>query len=107
SLIHSEQEPDLARADADVSRRHVGVRADMAKELAHERLAEPHHFTVALSFRIEIGAAFAAAHRQGSERVLKDLLEGEELQDAEIHRRMEAEAALVRTDGAVHLDAEP
>jgi len=30
----------------------------------------------------------------------------QELQDAEIHARMEAQSALVWTDGAVHLDAE-
>ena len=39
-------------------------------------------------------------------RVLEDLLEGEELEDAEVDGGMEAQAALVGADGAVHLDAE-
>ena len=38
--------------------------------------------------------------------VLEDLLEGEELEDAEVDRGVEAQAALVGADGAVHLDAE-
>ena len=37
---------------------------------------------------------------------LKHLLEGEELEDAEVDRRVEAQAALVGADRAVHLDAE-
>jgi hypothetical protein len=51
-------------------------------------------------------AALAAAHRQRGERVLEHLLEGEELEDAEVDRRVEAQAALVRADRAVHLDAD-
>src|SRR3954469_21488189 len=76
----------------------------MTKEFAHEGLAKPHHFAVASPFRIEVRPAFASTHRQGSERVFKNLLEGEELQDAKVDRRMEPEAAFVRPDGAVHLD---
>src|SRR5271169_6668241 len=45
-------------------------------------------------------------HGQRGQRVLEDLLKGEELQDAQIDRGMEAQAALVGADGAVHLDAE-
>src|SRR3712207_7932937 len=52
-------------------------------ELGHERLAEPHHLGVALPLRVEVGAPLAAAHRQRRERVLEDLLEREELQQAE------------------------
>ena len=47
----------------------------------------------------------AAAHGQGGQAVLEGLLEAEELQDALIDRRMEAQAALVGADGAVELDA--
>ena len=42
------------------------IRSDVAGQLRHERLAEAHHFVVALSFRIEVGAALPAAHRQAS-----------------------------------------
>ena len=106
-LVHSEQKSDLARADADVPRRHIRVRADMPEQLAHERLAEAHHFAVAFAFRIEVGPAFAAAHGQSGQRVLKDLLEREELQDPEVDRRMKTQAAFVGPDRAVHLNAEP
>ena len=105
-LVHPEEKADLARTDADVTRGHVRVRADMAEKLAHERLAKPHHFAVALALRIEIGAALPAAHRQGGERILKHLLEGEELQDSEVDRRMKTEPSLVGSDRAVHLNAE-
>ena len=75
-------------------------------QFVHERLAEPHHFVVALALGIEIGAALAAAHRERRQAVLEHLLEGQELQHAEVDRRMEPQAALVGADGAVHLDAE-
>ena len=55
---------------------------------------------------VEVRAALAAAHGQGGQAVLEGLLEAEELQDALIDRRMEAQAALVGADGAVELDAE-
>src|SRR5205085_926967 len=64
SFVHPEQKPNFASAHADVSGRHIGIGADMAKQLAHEGLAKPHHFAVALSFRVEIRTAFAATHRQ-------------------------------------------
>ena len=51
-------------------------------------------------------SALAAAHGERGQRILEDLFEGEELQDAEVDRGMEAESALVGADGAVHLDAE-
>ena len=54
---------------------------------------------------VKVRAALAAAHGQGGQAVLEGLLEAEELQDALIDRRMEAQAALVGADGAVELDA--
>ncbi len=75
-------------------------------QFGHEALAEAHDFVVALALGIEIRSALAAAHGQRGQRVLEDLLKGQELQNAEIDRRMEAQPALVGTDGAVHLDAE-
>ena len=38
-------------------------------------------------------------------RVLENLLESQEFEDAEVHRGMEAQAAFVGADGAVHFDA--
>ncbi len=105
-LVLAEHETDLAAADADVARRHVGVRADVTEELGHEALTELHDFVVALALRVEVGTALAAAHRERRQAVLEHLLEGQELQDAEVDARVEPEAALVGADGAVHLDAE-
>ncbi len=105
-LVLPEEIADLAPSDPDVPGRHVGVRADVAKELAHEALAEAHHLVVALPLGIEVRAPLAAAHRQGGQRVLEHLLEGQELEDAEVDRGVEPQAALVGADGAVHLDAE-
>ena len=104
-LVLPEEEADLTASDTDVAGRDVGVLADMALELGHERLAELHHLVVRLAFGIEVRAALAAAHREGREAVFEGLLEGQELQDREVHRGVEADAALVGADGAVHLHA--
>jgi hypothetical protein len=77
----------------------------VALQLGHETLTEPHHLVVCPPLRIEIGSAFAAAHRQRRQRVLEYLLEGEKLQHAQRHRGVESEAALVRSNRAVHLHA--
>ena len=77
----------------------------MAVQLGHEALAEAHDFHVALAVGVEVRAALAAAHGQGGQAVLEGLLEAEELQDALVDRRMEAQTALVGADGAVELDA--
>ena len=106
AFVLAEHVADLASAHADVAGGNVGVRADVAAQLGHEALAEAHHFVVALALGIEVGSALAAAHGQRGQRVLEDLLKSQELQDAEIDRGMEAQAALVGADGAVHLDTE-
>jgi hypothetical protein len=63
-------------------------------------------FAVGLALGVEVATALAAAHGERREAVLEGLLEAEELQDAQVHGRVEAEAALVGADGAVELDAE-
>ena len=83
--ILAEHEADLAAADADVARGHVGALADVARQLVHQRLAEAHHLALALSLRIEVRAALAAAHRQTGERILERLLEAEEFENAQGH----------------------
>src|SRR5690606_13568991 len=105
ALVLAEEVTDLATAHADITGRHVEIRADVTVQLVHERLAKAHHFALALALRIEVRAALAAAHGQRSQGVLEDLLEGEELEYAKVHRRVEAQAALVRANGAAHLDA--
>src|SRR5690606_34809828 len=79
ALVLAEHVADLALADADVARGHVGVLASMAVELGHERLAEAHDLPVGPATRIEVGAALAAADRHAGQRVLEGLLESQEL----------------------------
>src|SRR5699024_9069899 len=106
ALVLTEQEADLASAHADVTGGDVRVLAHVAVQLGHERLAEPHHLAVAAAVRIEVGAALAAADGQAGQRVLEDLLEAEELHDAEVHRGVEPQTALVRAERGAVLDAE-
>ena len=42
---------------------------------------------------VEVAAALAAAHGQRGQRVLEDLLEAQELDDAQRHARVEAQPA--------------
>ena len=106
ALVLAEEVADLAGADADVPGGDVGVLADVAVQLGHEGLAEAHDLAVAAAARVEVGAALAAADGQAGEGVLEDLLEAEELHDAEVHRGVEPQAALVRAERGVVLDAE-
>src|SRR5690606_33553591 len=103
--VLAEQVTDLPAADADVAGGHVGVLAEVAVQLGHEALAEPHDLAVAAALRVEVAAALAAADRHPGQGVLEDLLEAEELDDAEIHRRVEPQAALVRAERTRELDA--
>ena len=105
TLVLAEHIADLAAADANITGGAVHELADVTVQLGHEALAEAHDFHVALAVGVEVRAALAAAHGQGGQAVLEGLLEAEELQDALVDRRMEAQTALVGADGAVELDA--
>ena len=80
--------------------------AEVAVELGHEGLAEAHHLAFGAALGVEVRAALAAADRQAGERVLEDLLEAEELHDAEVDGGVEAQTALVGTERGVELDPE-
>src|SRR5690606_35918344 len=101
--VHAEHVADLAAADADVARGDVGVLADVAEQLVHERLAEAHDLGLAPAVRVEVRAALAAADALTGERVLEDLLEAEEFDDRDVHRGVEAQSALVRAERGVVL----
>ena len=104
-LVVAEQVADLAGSHADVTGRHVHIWPNHLIEFAHEGLTEFHHLIVALAADREVRASFATAHRQGGEGILEGLFEAEKLQDAQVHRRVEAQSALVRADGAIELYA--
>ena len=55
---------------------------------------------------VEVGAALAAADRHAGQGVLEDLLEAEELDDAEVDRGVEPQAALVGAERRVELHPE-
>jgi hypothetical protein len=105
ALVRAEQERDLARAGADVARGDVRVRADVPGQLGHERRAEAADLAVGLALGVEVRAALAAAHGEPRERVLERLLEAEELEDRQVHGRVQAQAALVRPERGVVLPA--
>src|SRR5260370_23306297 len=107
AIVLAEQKADLGSAHTDIAGWNVRVRSDVPLQFGHEALAEAHYFVVALALGIEIGTALAAAHGQRGERVLEDLFERQEFQNAEVHRGMEAQPSLVGPDGTVHFDAEP
>jgi hypothetical protein len=123
SAIGAEEPADLTSGNANVARGHVDVRADVAAQLAHEGDAELADLVVALALGVEVGAPFAAAHVDcqrrsvvmtcrsehrtrrltSGESILVDLLETQELQDREVHRRVKAKSALVGAEAGVEL----
>ena len=104
--VLAEEVADLARAHADVARRHIGVLAQVPVELVHERLAEAHDLGIRSTVRIEVAAALGAADALAGQGVLEDLLEAEELDDRQVHRRVEAQPALVGAEHRRELHAE-
>jgi len=104
-LVEAEHVADLAGTDAEITGGDVFVGTDVLPEFGHEGLAEGHDFLVGLAGRVEVGAAFGAAHRKTGQRVLEGLFEAEELADGFIDVRGEADAALVGADRRVELDA--
>ncbi len=106
TLVLAEQIADLASTDADVTCGNVGVLTDVAVQLGHERLTEAHDLLLGTTLGVEVRAALAAADGQARERVLEDLLEAEELHDAEVDARVEAQPTLVGAEHAVVLHTE-
>jgi len=104
-LVLAEHEAHFPSAHADVAGGDIDVVADVAEQLAHEVLAKPHDLVIRLALGVEVRPALGAAHHQAGQAVLEDLLETEELDDADVHGGVEADAALVGADGGVVLDA--
>ena len=104
-LVLSEQVANLAGAYTDVAGRYVHIGADDLIQLSHKRLAEVHHLVVALTADAEVATALATAHRQCGQCILECLFETQELQNAQVYRRVETKTALIRTDSAVELHA--
>jgi len=75
-------------------------------QLGHERLAEAHDLAIRAAARVEVRPALAAADRHAGQRVLENLLEPQELDDAEVDRGVKAQAALIGTERRIELNAE-
>ena len=103
ALVLAKQVADLTAANANITGGHVGVGADVAVQLGHKALAEAHDLGVRLAVGVKVSAALAAAHGQGGQGVLQDLLEAKELDDGQVDRGMEAQTALVGADRGVEL----
>ena len=106
TLVLAEHKADLTAAYTDVTSRNVGELTDVLAQLGHEGLAETHDLSIGLALRVEVGAALAAAHREGGQAVLEALLEAEELDNRSVNRGMQTQAALVGADRGVELNAE-
>ena len=102
-LVHTKEVADLATAHADIAGRYVHIRTDDLIELCHKRLTETHDLGIALATRGKVATALATTHRECGQRVLKCLLETKELQDRQVHGRVETQTALIRTNGTVEL----
>ena len=105
-LVLSEEVADLPAAHTDVTRRDVGVLTDVAVELIHKGLAEPHDLAVGLTLWVEVGPALAAAHGEGGQTVLKSLLKGQEFHDRLVDRGMESQPPLIGAQGGAVLHPE-
>ena len=64
-------------------------------QLQHKCLAETHDFSITLTAWREIGTAFTATHRQGSQCILECLCETEELQNGKINGCMETDTTFI------------
>src|SRR5690554_371603 len=98
TLVLAEHVTDLACTHADITRRYVSGRTDVAVEFVHEGLTETHDLLIGAALGVEVGAALATADFQASEGVFEDLFEAEEFDDAGVYGRMKAKAALVRAE---------
>ena len=107
ALILAEHISDLTCADPHITRRNIGIRADVIGQLGHKALAEAHDLALGFALGVEVAAALAAAHRQAGEGVLQGLLEAQELDHRGADARVEPQAALIGADCGVELDTEP
>ena len=96
ALILTKQVSDLAATNTQVT---GGI------QLGHEGLTEMHDLVVGLALGVEVGTSLAAAHGKGGQRVLKDLLEAQELEHAQRNGGVKAQAALVGSNRRVELNA--
>jgi hypothetical protein len=59
-LIHAEKKTDFSGTHPQTTVGDVGILTDVASELGHKTLAEPHGFIIGFSFGFKIGSALGA-----------------------------------------------
>ena len=96
---------DFAAANAHITSGNVHIGSDVTVQSGHVALAEAHDLSIRLAGGIEVSAALTTAHGQAGQGVLKGLLEAQELDDGGGNIGLEAQAALIGTNGAVELAA--
>ena len=106
AAIHTEQVADFPAANPNIAGGNVPVFTNMVVEFGHERLAEPHDFGIGLALGVKVGTALAAADGQTGKRVLEDLFETKEFNDAKVDGRVEAEPTLIGAKRRVELHPE-
>src|SRR3546814_3215877 len=97
----SDWSSDVCSSDLDVPSRHVRIFAQVAVQFSHEGLAESHDFAIRAAARIEIGPALAAADRQPGQRILEDLFETKEFNDAKVDGGVKSDAPLIWAEGGI------
>ena len=107
SLLYMPKRNPISRAPTPMSPAGTSVSGPMWRNSSHMKAWQKRITSLSLfPFGSKSDPPLPPPIGQGGERVLEDLLEGEELQDAEVDRGMETQAAFVGADRAVHLDAE-
>jgi len=54
---------DFAATNTNITRRDVGIRANMPNKLGHKGLAKPHNLVIGFAFGVEVSPPFTATHR--------------------------------------------
>lgn len=78
---------------------------DVLVELPHEGNAELADLVVGFALGVKVASSLTTTHVQAGKSILEDLLETQELEDRQVHCRVETETALVGTESRVKLDA--
>ena len=99
----TEKITDLSAAYADITGRHIGIRADVAVKFRHKALAKTHNFHIGFAVRVKIASALCTAHRQTCKAVLEGLFKAKEFYYRFVYGGMEAQSAFIGTDCGVEL----
>lgn len=104
-LVGTEEETNLSATNTDITSGDISISTNVSVELAHEGVAESSDLGVRLALGVKVGTTLTTTDVETSEGVLEDLLVSEELENGEVHGRVESETTLVRAQSRVELDS--